>query len=165
MYVCSGAASIGARGAECPLGSKTIVKNREKEGKNREKERKNRENNREKLEEKSGKGRNREGSFTLPLLTNRAGYATLHMSGYAVRHALRYPAESWHGGRGLAHEVCGYILKRPHLRSKVIQESICLTNALWLPNLVRRTPDQSVVHCWGRRSCRGHLGSSRGQIA
>ena len=27
-------------------------------------------------------------------------------------------------------------------------------NALWLPNLVSRTPDHSVVHCWGQRSCR-----------
>ena len=36
---------------------------------------------------------------------------------------------------------------------------------LGLPNLVRRTPDQSVVHCWGQRSCRGYLGSTRGQIA
>ena len=39
-----------------------------------------REENQEKIkkkEEKSGrKGQNREGSFTLPLLTNRAGYAT-----------------------------------------------------------------------------------------
>ena len=31
-------------------------------------------------------------------------------------------------------------------------------NALWLPNLVSRTPDHSVVHCWGQRSCRGHRG-------
>ena len=46
-------------------------------------------------------------------------------------------------------------LKWPHLGSKVIQGSICLQNALWLPNLVR-TPDQSVVHCWGQRSYRGH---------
>ena len=59
----------------------------------------------------------------------------------------------------------GIVSKRPHLGSKVIQGSICLKNALWLPNLVRRTPDQSIVHCWGRRSCRGHLGSTRGQIA
>ena len=53
----------------------------------------------------------------------------------------------------------GIFSKGPHLGSKVIQGSICLRNALWLPNLVRRTPDQSVVHCWGQRSCRGHLGS------
>ena len=59
----------------------------------------------------------------------------------------------------------GIFLKLPHLGSKVIQGSICLRNALWLPNLVRRTPDQSVVHCWGQRSCRGQLGSSRGQFA
>ena len=59
----------------------------------------------------------------------------------------------------------GIFSKGPHLGSKVIQGSICLRNALWLPNLVRRTPDQSIVHCWGQRSCRGHLGSSRGQFA
>ena len=33
------------------------------------------------------------------------------MSGYAFRHALRYQAESWHGGRGQAHEVCGNIFE------------------------------------------------------
>ena len=55
--------------------------------------------------------------------------------------------------------------KRPHQRSKVIQRSSCLRNALWPPNLVGRTPDRSVMHCWGRRSCRGHPGSTRGQIA
>ena len=57
------------KGAECPpLTEKKlskIGKKRETSGKNREKE------------EKSGrKGQNREGSFTLPLLTNRAGYDT-----------------------------------------------------------------------------------------
>ena len=57
------------------------------------------------------------------------------------------------------------VSKRPHLGSKVIQGSICLRKALGLPNLVRRTPDQSVVHCWDQRSYRGHLGSTRGQIA
>ena len=33
------------------------------------------------------------------------------MSGYAFRHASRYPAETWHGGRGRAPEVCGHIFK------------------------------------------------------
>ena len=33
------------------------------------------------------------------------------MYGYAFRHALRYRAESLHGGRGLAHEVCGHIFE------------------------------------------------------
>ena len=59
----------------------------------------------------------------------------------------------------------GTFSKRPHLGSKVIQRSICLRNALWLPNLVRRAPDQSVGHCWGQRSGRGHQGSIKGQIA
>ena len=35
----------------------------------------------------------------------------------------------------------GIFSKRPDLGSKVIQRSICLRNALWLPNLVIRTPD------------------------
>ena len=52
-----------------PLDSKKMVKNWEKLGKREEKSGKN--------QEKSGKkGQNWEGSFTLPLLTNRAGYAT-----------------------------------------------------------------------------------------
>ena len=56
----------------------------------------------------------------------------------------------------------GIFSKRPHLGSKVIQGSICLRNALWLQNLVRRTPDQSVVHWWGQRSCRGSPGVNQG---
>ena len=59
----------------------------------------------------------------------------------------------------------GIFSKRPHLGSKVIQGSSCLRNALWLPNLVGRIPDQRVMHYWGQRSCRGHPGSTRGQIA
>ena len=34
-----------------------------------------------------------------------------------------------------------------------------IRNALWLPNLVGRTPDQSVMHCW----VKGHAGVSWGQ--
>ena len=47
------------------------------------------------------------------------------MSGYAFRHASRYLAETWHGGRGWAPEVCGHIFEatRPgvkgHLRVKM----------------------------------------------
>ena len=40
-----------------------------------------------------------------------------------------------------------------------------LTNVLWPPNLVERTPDQSVMHWWGQRSCSDQLGSTRGNIA
>ena len=64
----SGVATGVARGAECHPWQQKFAKNREKSkkiGKNREKE------------EKSGrKGKNREASFTLPLLTDKAGYAT-----------------------------------------------------------------------------------------
>ena len=40
-----------------------------------------------------------------------------------------------------------------------------LNNALWPPNLVGRAPDKNVKHCWGQRSWRGQLGSSRCQFA
>ena len=40
-----------------------------------------------------------------------------------------------------------------------------LSNTLRPPHLVGRTPDQSLMHCWGQRSCRGQVGSSRGQFA
>ena len=33
------------------------------------------------------------------------------MYGYAFRRALRYRAETWHAGRGRAHEVCRHIFK------------------------------------------------------
>ena len=39
--------------------------------------------------------------------------------------------------------------------SKGQPEVKLLRNAVWPPNLVGRTPDQRVTHCWGRRSCRG----------
>ena len=38
-------------------------------------------------------------------------YMYVCMSGYAFRHASKYQAESWHGGRGRAHEVCGHIFE------------------------------------------------------
>ena len=58
------------------------------------------------------------------------------------------------------------------LGSKVMQGVIqgqpgvkLLRSALWPPNLVGRILDQNVMHCWGQRSWRGQLGSSRGQFA
>ena len=83
---------------------------------------------------------------------------------YAFGRASTYGAETWHGGRvwraGWNRQL--FVATRQvkgHLEVKSSR------NALWLPNLVSRTPDQSVVHCWGQRSWRGHLGSARGQIA
>ena len=52
-------------------------------------------------------------------------------------------------------------LKQSHQRSKVIRRSSCFRNALWPPNVVGRTPDWSVVHCWGQRSYKGQLVSTR----
>ena len=80
------------------------------------------------------------------------------MSGYAFRHASRYRAESWHGGRGHAHEVCGHIFEATPPGVKGHPGVNLLSKALWLPNLVGRTPDQSVMHCWSQRSCRGQSG-------
>ena len=40
-----------------------------------------------------------------------------------------------------------------------------LRNTIWLPSLVERTPDQSIVHCWDERSYRSSPGSTRGKIA
>ena len=41
--------------------------------------------------------------------------------GYGFHRALRYRAETWHGGRGQAPKIGSIFLKRPHQRSKVIQ--------------------------------------------
>ena len=59
----------GSRGAECPLDSKNCAKSWEKEGENQEKAGKE--------ERNQEKRKHREGSFTLPLLTDRAGFATV----------------------------------------------------------------------------------------
>ena len=55
--------------SRAPLDSEKFAKNREEEGENQEKTRKS--------------GKNREGSFTLPLLTDRAGYATALLQNFA----------------------------------------------------------------------------------
>ena len=55
-------------------GGQSTTPDSEKFAKNREKE----EGNREKEEKSGRKGKNREGSFTLPLLTDRACYATAY---------------------------------------------------------------------------------------
>ena len=67
-------------------------------------------------------------------------------------------------GWGQAHKVCGHIFEATPPGVKGHPGVNLPYNVLWLPNLVRRTPDQSIVYCWGQRSCRGHLGSTRGQI-
>ena len=64
----SGVASTGARGQSAPLTAKNLPKT----GKNSEKEGEN--------QEKSGrKGKNQEGSFTLPLLTDASNAFAFHV--------------------------------------------------------------------------------------
>ena len=75
LLTASGVATGVARGQSATPDSKKIAKIGKKEEeirKNREKIRKNR----EKKKNRGKKGKNREVSFTLPLLTDRAGYAT-----------------------------------------------------------------------------------------
>ena len=82
--VCSCRGAVGVRGQSAPLDSKKTCKKSGKRGKHWEGEGKNWEK-----EEKSGrKGKNQEGSFTLPLLTDRAGYATAGVPSLAHTAAL-----------------------------------------------------------------------------
>ena len=39
-----------------------------------------------------------------------------------------------------------------------------LSNALWSPNLVRRTPEQSEMHCWGQGHVERSSGVKKGSI-
>ena len=80
--VISGVASHwgGKGGQSATPDSEKLAKNREKEGKNQEKSENigRKRGNIGKKSQKSGKKRkNREVYFTLPLLTDRAGYATV----------------------------------------------------------------------------------------
>ena len=61
------------------------------------------------------------------------------LSGYAFRHALKYRAESWHWGRGRAHEVCGHIFEVAPAWGQRSSRGQPALNAIWLPNLVGRT--------------------------
>ena len=79
--MCSSVAS--GRRQSTPLESKKFAKNQEKEEKNWGKKEKNQE------EEKLGrKGKNRQGSFTLLLLTEKAGYATEHVTVFSFTPAI-----------------------------------------------------------------------------
>ena len=68
---CSGIATGGQGGAECHPWQQKNCQNLGKRGGKSGKKRKNRE------------GKNREGSFTLPLLTDRIGYTTAEMCQYS----------------------------------------------------------------------------------
>ena len=77
----------GGKGAECHPWQRKNAKKQEKSGKYQEIGKKS--GKIEKKEEKSGrKGKNREVSFTLPLLTDRAGYATGYMLYFVFRYCV-----------------------------------------------------------------------------
>ena len=70
---------------------------------------------------------------------------------YAFGRASTYGGETWHGGRvwqAGGNRQLFFVIRqvKGHLEVNLFR------NALWLPNLVGRSPDQSVVHCWGQRS-------------
>ena len=95
--------------AECHPSEK-FAKNQGKERENQEKVGKKR-GNWEK-EEKLGKGKKQESSFTLPLLTDRAGYATevrvVAMQVGTGRRARQHPARGLTGTRGFLGHIAGH---------------------------------------------------------
>ena len=72
----SGEATGGQGGVECPPDCEKFAKNQGKIGETREKIWKKILKNRETKEKLGRKCKNRDRSFILPLLTDRAGYAT-----------------------------------------------------------------------------------------
>ena len=85
----SGVARIGAKGALDSEKMSKIGKKRGKLGKGEEKLGKNW----EKVEKSGRKGQNRKGSFTLPLLTNRAGYTTATPPSHMIRTPFTHTAQ------------------------------------------------------------------------
>ena len=94
-----------------------------------------------------------------------------------VSHALRCGAETWHRGRGrhgpsplwAQSEVWQHFFQsnptKGHLEVTLLAIVIKIS---YPPNLVGRTPDQSLMHCWGQRLdllVGQPLESSRDQIA
>ena len=65
-----------SREAECPYDSKIFVKKREKSGKRGKKSGKRGKIRKNRQKQKKKKRKEKEGSFTLPLLTDRAGYTS-----------------------------------------------------------------------------------------
>ena len=60
---------------------------------------------------------------------------------------------------------CNELMESQGHAERGLSEVKLLRNVLWPPNLVDKNPDQSVIHYLNQRSCRGHLGSTRCQIA
>ena len=62
-------------------------------------------------------------------------------------------------------KICNFSGVKGHTGDSRNQPRVkLLKNALRPPNSVGRTPEQSATYYWGQRSCKGRLGSTRGQI-
>ena len=90
---------------------------------------------------------------------------SVSVSGYAFRSVSMHLAETWLNGKEWVPEVCGQLFKVTRPKFKGHPEFKLLSECPMVTKLVGRTPDQSAMHSWDQRSCRGQLGSTRGQIA
>ena len=81
--------------------------------------------------------------------------------GYALRRALMYGAEIWHGGRAGPTRFKSIYSKWPDQRSKVIQISSCYRP----PNLVGRGPWPKKNAMLGSKVIQGSTGVNHGSIA
>ena len=87
------------------------------------------------------------------------------MSVYVFHRASRYGAETWYGGRGWTPKAQEHIFKVTPPIEKGHPEVKLLWKCPWPPNLVGRTPDQSVTEVNCIAGVKGHVGVNWGQIA
>ena len=80
---------------------------------------------------------------------------------YVFGRASTYGAETWQGGRvWRSGGNCQLFVATRHVKGHL--EVNLFRNALRPPNLVTMIVEGPLDHCHGQRSCRGHLGSTRG---
>ena len=80
---------------------------------------------------------------------------------YVFGRASTYGAETWHGGRvWRAGGNCQLFVVTRQVKGHL--EVNLFRNAVRPQNLVTMIVEGPLGHCHGQRSCRGHLGSTRG---
>ena len=80
---------------------------------------------------------------------------------YVFGRASTYGAETWHGGRvWRAGGNCQLFVATRQVKGHL--EVNLFKNAVRPQNLVTMIVEGPLGHCHGQRSCRGHLGSTRG---
>ena len=95
--------------------------------------------------------------YVCPLLLVKVSLHDCHLKSVASIQTKLGNNDHWWGNGGEVKDL----EVRGHLGVKGVN---CHGNVLGPPNLVKRTTDLNAEQCWGPRSCRGHLGSSRGQF-